>query len=386
MKALTYHGTRDVRVETVPDPRIEFPDDIVLRVTAAAIGGSDLHVYRGKVPGTQIGDILGREFMGVVEETGVGVNRLARGDRVVVPFTIACGSCYFCDKQLYAACENTTSHRGPIATKKGPRPGAGTFGISHLYGGYPGGQAEYVRVPCANVGPLKLPAGLADEQVLFLSDSLPTGYQAVLNGGIGHGSTVAIHGAGPVGCMAAACARLLGAERIFMVDHHDYRLDFAARTWDVLPINFDDDDPVEVILQATSGRGADVSIDAIGFEAKGSALETVLTTLKVEASSGKALRQCIAATRRGGVVSVAGVYTGHIHGFMFGEAFDKGLTLRMGPTHVQRYMPKLLRLIENGQLKPEAIISHRMPLADAPRGYELFEQRREECRKVVLAP
>ena len=387
MKALTYHSSKNVRVETVPDPVLEQDDDILLRVTATAICGSDLHIYRGKIPGMESGDILGHEFMGIVEETGKAVTTLRQGDRVVVPFTISCGTCYFCNRTLFAACENTNPGRGAIINKKDVRPGAGLFGYSHLYGGYAGGQAEYVRVPKANVGPLIIPAGLADEQVLFLSDILPTGYQAAVNGEIGPGSTVAIFGAGPVGLMAAASARLLGAERIFMIDEHPYRLEFARATYGVEPINFRDvDDPAALIVKHTDHRGVDCSIDAVGFEAKGSAVETILTDLKMEGSSGKALRQAIAATRRGGVVSVPGVYAGWIHGFLFGDAFEKGLVFRMGQTHAQKHMPRLLEHIQAGELKPEVIITHHMALEDAARGYEIFEKAEEDCRKVVLTP
>lgn len=387
MQALTYQGAKDVRVENVPDPVIQANDDILLRVTATAICGSDLHIYRGKIPGMKDGDILGHEFMGIVEETGSAVNELRRGDRVVIPFVIACGNCFYCNKTLFAACQTTNPGRGAILNKKGATPGAGLFGYSHLYGGYPGGQAELVRVPKANVGPIKIPDALSDEQVLFLSDILPTGYQAALNADLGPGSSVAIFGAGPVGYMAAACAKLLGAEQIFMVDHHDYRLKFAQQAYGVIPINFDvDDDPADTILLATDGHGVDATIEAVGFEAKGSALETALAALKLEGSSGKALRQCIAATRRGGVVSVPGVYAGFIHGFLFGDAFEKGLTFKMGQTHVQQFMPELLELIGEGKLNPEIIISHRMKLADAVRGYEIFNEKEEECRKVILTP
>jgi threonine dehydrogenase-like Zn-dependent dehydrogenase len=387
MKALTYHGARDVRVETVPDPTLEAPGDILLRVTATAICGSDLHIFRGKIPGMEDGDILGHEFMGIVEEVGSEVTRLRRGDRVVVPFTISCGDCFFCEKDLYAACETTNPGRGAIVNKKEARSGAGLFGYSHLYGGYSGGQAEYVRVPHGDVGPLKLPANLSDAQVLFLSDILPTGYQAAINAEIKPGSSVAIFGAGPVGLMSAACARFLGAERIFMIDHHDYRLRFAAATYGVETINFDQhEDPAELILEATDHRGVDCSIDAVGFEAKGSLLETTLATLKLEGSSGKALRQQIAATRRGGIISVAGVYAGFIHGFLFGDLFEKGLTIKSGQTHAQRFMPELLAAIEEGRLQPEVIISHHLPLADAARGYEIFNEKKEDCRKVVLTP
>ena len=387
MRALTYHGTRDVRVETVADPIVQDPQDIVLRVTATAICGSDLHLYRGKVPGLKEGDILGHEFMGIVEETGPEVTRVRRGDRVVVPFVVACGECYFCQRRLFAACETTNDGRGAILNKKDLRPGAAMFGYTHLYGGLPGGQAEYVRVPMANTGPLPVPEALSDAQVLFLSDILPTGYQAVVNAEVGPGRTLAIFGAGPVGMMAAACARMLGAERIFMVDHHEYRLAFAKATWDVEPVHFGRiDDPAQHIVEQTQFRGVDACVDAVGFEAKGSRLETVMTALKVEGSSGSALRQAMAATRRGGIVSVPGVYAGFIHGFLFGDAFEKGLSFRMGQTHVQQHMPELLERIGRGDLKPEQIISHHLPLDEAARGYELFANKAEDCRKVVLSP
>ena len=387
MKALTYHGSKDVRVETMPDPILQDDDDILLRVTSTAICGSDLHIYRGKIPAMKTGDILGHEFMGVVEDVGKAVTRVRRGDRVVIPFTIACGQCFFCSRDLFAACETTNTGRGAIINKKQARPGAALFGYSHLYGGIPGGQAELVRVPKANVGPLVIPdSTLSDDQVLFLSDILPTGYQAAVNGGVARGSTVAIFGAGPVGLMAAASCRLLGAERIFMVDHHQYRLDYAAATYGVEPINFDDnDDPAELIIEHTDGRGVDCSIDAVGFEAKGSSLETVLTTMKLEGSSGKALRQEMAATRRGGTVSVPGVYAGFIHSFLFGDAFEKGLTFKGGQTHAQHFMPELLDYITRGELQPEVIITHHMPLSDAAQGYKIFNDKEEACRKVVLS-
>ena len=386
MKALVYHGSKDVRVETAKDPTIQDADDVILRVTATAICGSDLHLYRGKVPGLKSGDILGHEFMGEVVESGSGVTALQVGDRVVVPFVIACGTCFFCDRQLFAACETTNTGRGAILNKKSLRPGAALFGYTHLYGGMSGGQAEYVRVPKANVGPLRVPDALSDERVLFLSDILPTGYQAVLNAEVGPGSTLAIFGAGPVGLMAAACARMLGVEDIIMVDHHDYRLEYAQRAYGAAPINFDTVDAAEVILEATHGRGVDAVIDAVGFEAKGSAIETLLTKLKIEASSGKALRQCIAAVRRGGVISVPGVYAGFLHAFLFGDIFEKGVTIKGGQTHAQRFMPELLEKIGNGELRPETIITHRLPLADAARGYQVFNSQDEECRKVVLTP
>ena len=388
MRALTYHGSHDVRVETVADPVLQADDDVILRVTATAICGSDLPLYRGKIPQVKDGDIFGHEFMGEVVEAGSGVTALSKGDRVVVPFVIACGTCFFCAMNLHAACETTNTGRGAILNKKQIPPGAALFGYSHLYGGVPGGQAEYVRVPKANVGPMKIPGTLQDEQVLFLTDILPTGYQAAVNAGIGPGSSVAIYGAGPVGLMSAACARLLGAEQIFMVDEVPYRLEFARQAYGVIPINFDEiDDPAAAIIERTAGhRGVDAAIDAVGFEAKGSTTETILTTLKLEASSGKALRQCIAAVRRGGTVSVPGVYAGFIHGFLFGDAFDKGLTFKMGQTHVQALLPTLLEHVERGELKPEVIISHRMSLEQAAEGYRVFDKMEEDCRKVILRP
>ncbi|UDU83152.1 zinc-dependent alcohol dehydrogenase [Pseudomonas sp. HN2-3] len=388
MRALTYHGTHNVKVDTVPDPVLEDSEDIILRVTATAICGSDLHLYRGKIPTVEHGDIFGHEFMGIVEETGSSVTAVKPGDRVVIPFVIACGSCFFCQMDLFAACETTNTGRGAIINKKAIPPGAALFGYSHMYGGIPGGQAEYVRVPKANTGPFKVPGTLSDEKVLFLSDILPTAFQAVTNAEIGNGSSVAIYGAGPVGLLSAACARMRGAEQIFMVDHHPYRLAYAQKTYGVIPINFDeDDDPADTIIRQTKGmRGVDAVIDAVGFEAKGSTTETVLATLKLEGSSGKALRQCIAAVRRGGVVSVPGVYSGFIHGFLFGDAFDKGLTFKMGQTHVQKYLPELLEHIETGRLAPEVIISHRMALEQAAEGYRIFDKKEEDCRKVILTP
>ncbi|MBC7454505.1 MAG: glutathione-dependent formaldehyde dehydrogenase [Massilia sp.] len=386
MRALVYHFSNDVKVDTVPDPILQEPDDIILKVSATAICGSDLHLYRGKVPGMKEGDILGHEFMGIVIDAGPAVTKVQKGDRVVVPFVIACGSCFFCDQHLFSACETTNPDRGTIMNKKSLRSGAALFGFSHFYGGVPGGQAEYVRVPKANVGPIKIPTALADEQVLFLSDILPTGYQAVLNAEVVKGSSLAIFGAGPVGQMAAACARMMGAEQIFMVDHHPYRLEFARTHYGITPINFDQVDAAEMIIEQTALRGVDAVIDAVGFEAKGSTLETMLTNLKIEGSSGKAIRQCIAAVRRGGTVSVPGVYAGFIHGFLFGDIFEKGISVKGGQTHVQRFMPELLTFIEEGKLHPETIISHRLPLELAAQGYRMFDKKEDECRKVVLTP
>lgn len=388
MRALTYHGANDVKVDSVPDPELQETDDIILKVTATAICGSDLHLYRGKIPHTEHGDIFGHEFMGEVVEVGRDVTAVQPGDNVVIPFVIACGSCFFCALDQFAACETTNTGRGAILNKKQIPPGAALFGFSHLYGGIPGGQAEYVRVPKGNVGPFKVPNTLPNHKVLFLSDILPTAWQAVLNAGVTQGSSLAIYGAGPVGLLSAACARKLGAEQIFMVDDNDYRLTYANRAYGVIPINFaEDDDPAHTIISQTAGqRGVAAVIDAVGFEAKGSTTETILTTLKLEGSSGKVLRQCIAAVRRGGVVSVPGVYAGFIHGFLFGDAFDKGLTFKMGQTHVQRYLPELLGYIEDGSLRPEEIVTHTLALEEAALGYELFDKQQDNCRKVILVP
>lgn len=388
MKALTYHGPHHVSVDNMPDPGLEATDDIILRVTATAICGSDLHLYRGKIPGTHHGDIFGHEFMGEVVETGPEVKNVSKGDRVVIPFVIACGDCFFCRLQQYSACESTNSGKGAALNRKSITPPAALFGYSDLYGGIPGGQAEYVRVPKANTGPFKVPDHLPDEKVLFLSDILPTAWQAVKNAEVTQGTRVAIYGAGPVGLLAAACARLAGAEQIFIIDHNDYRLAFAQQRYGAIPVNFDkNDDPAAWIIENTPGnRGVDAVIDAVGFEAKGSLTETVMSNLKIEGSSGKVLRQAIAAVRRGGIVSVPGVYAGFIYGFMFGDAFDKGLTFKMGQTHVHAYLPDLLQLIEQGHLTPEEIVTHHMPLEEAARGYEIFENRQEDCRKVILVP
>ena len=379
MRALTYHGAKDVRVDNVPEPKLQEKDDVILRVTATAICGSDLHLYRGKIPETEEGDILGHEFMGVVEEVGSEVTAVKKGDRVVIPFVIACGNCFFCQHDLMSACETTNTGPGAAINKKIIPPPAALFGFSHLYGGIPGGQADFVRVPKGNFNPFKVNGSLSDEKVLFLSDILPTAWQAVTNANITKGSTVAIYGAGPVGLLSAACAKMLGAEQIFVVDHNDYRLQYAKDTYGAIPVNFDKVDAAEFIIEQTKGhRGVDGVIDAVGFEAKGSS--------KIEGSSAPALRQCMAAVRRGGVVSVPGIYAGPIHGFLFGDAFDKGLAFRMGQTHVHKYLPQLLEYIENGDLSPEAIITHRMNLSDAAKGYEIFEKREEECRKVILTP
>ena len=387
MKALTYHGPHHVRVENVPDPIIEQPDDIILRVTATAICGSDLHLYRGKIPKVQHGDIFGHEFMGEIVECGREVKNLQKGDRVVIPFVIACGDCFFCRLQQYAACETTNAGQGAALNKKQIPAPAALFGYSHLYGGVPGARRNmfaYRRVTlgrsrCRGCCPMTKRCSC---QIFYP----PPGrrQKCADRKRIERGR----FGAGPVGLLTIACARLLGAEQIFVIDHHPYRLRFAQARYGAIPVNFDDDnDAAEKIIEQTAGqRGVDAVIDAVGFEAKGSTTETILSNLKIEGSSGKALRQCIAAVRRGGVVSVPGVYAGFIHGFLFGDAFDKGLSFRMGQTHVHAWLGELLPLIEKGLLTPEEIVTHYLPLADAERAYKIFEKREEECRKVILVP
>ena len=386
MKAVVYHAPRDFRVETVPDPTLQAEDDLILRVTSTAICGSDLHMWRGNILGMKPGDILGHEFMGVVEEVGPAVTRVKKGDRVIVPFLIGCGHCFFCEQDLWSCCETTNPGPGGSVNRKTIRPPAALYGYTHLFGGVPGGQAEYVRVLKANANPFRIPDELTDEQALFLTDILPTGYQAALQAGIRPGASVAIYGAGPVGLMAAMSARYLGAETLYMIDEADYRLSFAEKRFGAIPINFHERDAAGWILERTNGRGVDATIDAVGFEAKGSRLESLMLKAKLETSTGAAIRQCLAAVRRGGTVSIPGVYVGAIHGFLLGDAFDKGLTFKMGQTHVQRYVPELLELVQSGVFQPDQIITHRMPLDEAPRGYAIFDAQEENCRKVVLKP
>lgn len=388
MKAVTYHGRRDMRVEEVPDPKIEDPNDVILKVTATAICGSDMHMFNGfMMPFMKDGDIMGHEFMGVVEDMGPEVKNLKRGDRVIVPFLIACGHCFFCDRKIYSGCECTNSDPGSALMQNEIRPPAALYGYSHLYGGVPGGQAEYVRVRNADFNAFKVPDSLSDEQVLFLTDILPTGYQAAVQGMVGHGSVVAIIGAGPVGLMAALSARMLGAARIYILDDEPYRLQFAAERYGCIPINFkEEDNPAKRMILDTDHRGVDAVIDAVGFEAKGNKLESTLRGLMIETGSGTVLREGIAALRRGGVLSIPGVYVGYLHGFMIGDAFDKGLTFAMGQTHVHRFVKELLNVIENGDIHPEDIITHRLPLAEAPHAYKMFADKEDNCRKVVLYP
>jgi threonine dehydrogenase-like Zn-dependent dehydrogenase len=379
MRALTYQGPKRIEVGRKPDPRIEHPNDVILRVTRAAICGSDLHLYHGLVPDTRVGHTFGHEFTGVVEETGASVGSLKKGDRVVVPFNISCGTCFFCQRGLTGNCENTNPN-SEIAS--------GVFGYSHTTGGYDGGQAEYVRVPFADVGPMKIPDGMDDESVLFLSDIFPTGYQAAEMGGIKAGETVVVFGAGPVGLFAMKSAWLMGAGRVIAVDHLDYRLEFARRFAQVETVNFRQvSDPVLHLKAMTGGRGADVCIDAVGLEADGSWMHTVLGMgLFAEAGAPTAIEWCIQVARKGGNVSIVGVYGPPFNLIPIGTAMNKGLTLRMGQCNVKRYMPRLLEHVREGRVDAKAIITHRFPLSRGPEAYRTFEQKLDNCVKCVLLP
>jgi threonine dehydrogenase-like Zn-dependent dehydrogenase len=391
MKAVCWMGPDSVEVERVPDPRILNRRDAIVRITSTAICGSDLHLVNGYVPTMESGDILGHEFMGEVVEVGSGIDagRLKVGDRVVVPFPIACGACNACAMELYAACENTNPNAG-ISEKLFGHPLAGIFGYSHLTGGFAGGQAEYVRVPFADVGPLKITSDLTDEQVLFLSDILPTGYMGAEMCDIQPGDVVAVWGAGPVGQFAMDSARLLGAHTVIAIDKEDYRLQMAARAGHQT-IDFTSVDVRSRLLELTGGRGPDKCIDAVGLEAThGSthidAYDRVKQAARLETERPHALRQAILSCRSGGVVSVIGVYGGVIDKFPAGAWMNRGLTLRTGQCHVHRYMRPLLAHIESGALDPTRIITHRMPLERAPHAYEIFRDKQDGCEKVVLKP
>ncbi len=379
MRAMVYHGPASVRCETKPDPRIEHPDDVILRVTASAICGSDLHLYRGLVPDTRVGDTFGHEFGGVVEEVGPAVTTLRRGDRIVVPFNISCGACYYCRHELYGLCENTNPN-SEIAS--------GVFGYSHTTGGYDGGQAEYVRVPLADVGPMKVPEDMSFEDVLFLTDIFPTGYQAAEMGEIREGDTVVVFGCGPVGLFAQKSAWLMGAGRVIAVDKYPYRLEFAERFAGSETVNFDEvEDIVMHLKQMTDGRGPDVCIDAVGLEADGSRLHTFLGRgVMMEAGNPVATAWCIDAVRKGGRVSIVGVYGPPWNLVPLGTAMNKALTLRMGQCNVKRYMPHLLEHIRAGRVDAKGIISHRLPLENVAEAYEMFAAKQDDCRKVVLYP
>ena len=389
MKALCWYGTNDVRIARVPDPRILNPRDAIVKVTATAICGSDLHIYDGYIPTMERGDILGHEFMGEVVEVGRGNDRLKVGDRVVVPFTIACGHCFFCHKQLWSLCDNSNPNAA-LAEKLAGYSGSGLFGYSHIYGGYPGGQAEYARVPFSDIGPIKVPDSLQDEQVLFLSDIFPTGYMAAENCDIQPGDTVAVWGCGPVGQFAIKSAWLLGAERVIAIDRFPERLAMAASQGQAEVLDYEEVDVPEALRAMTGGQGPDSCIDAVGLEAHGTTLDAwydrVKTSLYMATDRPHALRQAIAACRKGGTVSIPGVYGGWLDKFPLGAAFAKGLTLKMGQTHMHRYLPLLLGRIERGDIDPSFVITHRVSLDEAPEMYRTFRDKQDDCIKVVMKP
>jgi threonine dehydrogenase-like Zn-dependent dehydrogenase len=388
MKAVCWYGTGDVRVETVPEPKIVNTRDAIVKITSTAICGSDLHLYDGYIPMMRKGDILGHEFMGEVVEVGREVKNLKKGDRVVVPFTICCGGCFFCNRQLWSLCDNSNPN-ALIAEKAFGFSGAGLYGYSHIYGGFAGGQAQYARVPYADVGPLRVD-DLPDEQVLFLSDILPTGYMAAENCSIQPGETVAVWGCGPVGLFAMKSAWLLGAGRVIALDRFPERLRLAEFWGKAETLNYADVDVLDKLTEMTGGLGPDACIDAVGMEAHGTGIEGVYDRAKqalmLETDRPSALRQAIFACRKGGTVSIPGVYGGFIDKMPIGAAFAKGLTFKMGQTHVPKYMKPLLERIARGEIDPSGIISHRLPLDDAPRAYRTFRDKQENCTKVVLKP
>jgi len=388
MKALVFHHPGKVSVDNVPDPKIEKPDDVILRVTATAICGSDLHIYNGFLP--QANDmILGHEFMGVVEEAGLGVNKLQRGDRVVVPFPIACGACFFCHHDLPGHCESSNPEKyGPEGGLLDQKGGA-LFGYTELYGGYDGGQAEYVRVPYANVGPRKVQSDFSDEQLLFLTDILPTGYAGIDWAEPKGGETVAVFGCGPVGLMAQKVAWLKGAKRVIGIDIQPYRLETARRTAKSETLNaaeMKDTEIVQAIRDMTDGRGADICVDAVGMEADRSLLDKLKNVVHGEVGSIKALKTAISAVRRGGWVTVLGVYGVPYDNFPLGQIFDKGIRMRFGQSTPQRDIDELLTWVEQGKIQLDDIITHRLPLSEAPHGYEIFNKKEDDCVKVVLKP
>jgi threonine dehydrogenase-like Zn-dependent dehydrogenase len=389
MKAVCWYGTTDIRVERVPDPAILAPRDAIVRVTSTAICGSDLHLYNGYIPTMQAGDILGHEFMGEVVELGPGLQGLRRGDRVVVPFAIACGRCFYCVRELWSLCDNTNPNAAMLEKLYG-FAGGGLFGYSHLYGGYAGGQAEYVRVPFADVGPLKLPDTLSDEQALFLSDIFPTGWMAAENAGIRPGDVVAVWGCGPVGLFAIKSAYLLGADRVIAIDRFPERLALAERWGKAETLDYEDVDVFDELRERTGGRGPDACIDAVGTESHGTSVDWYYDRVKqavmLEQDRPHVLRQAIHCCRKGGTVSIPGVYGGLLDKVPLGAAFAKGLTLRMGQTHVHRYMRPLLDRIARGDIDPAAIISHRLPLSAAPAAYHMWSAKEDGVTKIVLKP
>lgn len=384
MKAVCWGGKKTIEVQTVDDPRILNPRDCIVEVTATAICGSDIHLYDGYVQTLQEGDILGHEFMGEVVEVGPEVKRLRVGDRVVVPFTISCGQCTHCARQQWAACDNTNPNAGMAEALMGHSP-AGMFGYAHLTGGYAGGQAQYVRVPFADVGPLKIESDLPDDKVLFLSDIFPTGYMAAENCWIRPGeSVVAVWGCGPVGQFAIRSALLLGAAKVIAIDSVPERL-AMAETAGAVTIE-SGADVMDELKEHTGGRGPDAGIDAVGMEAHGSAYDAVKQTLRMETDRPFALRQAMRCVRKSGVVSVPGVYVGFLDKVPFGAAMNKGLTFRMGQTHMQKYMRPLLELIEAGRIDPSFVITHRVPMTRAAQAYDMFTNKTDGCVKVVLDP
>ena len=390
MRAVCWWGKGDVRVLDVPDPEILNPHDAIVRVTLTAICGSDLHLYDGVVPTMMRGDILGHEFMGEIVEVGSEVRKLKVSDRVIVPFPIACGRCWFCLNKLWSLCDNTNPNAWMVEAITG-YAGSGIYGYSHMYGGYAGGQAEYVRVVFADTNAMKIPEGIPDEKVLFLTDILPTGYMAAENCDIKPGDVVAVWGAGPVGLFAIASARLLGAERIIAIDRIPERLALAQEQWGAEPLNYEDvDDPFDEIKQRTGGRGPDRCIDAVGMEGHGHTVDAIYDRVKqairVQFDRAHSLRQALHACRKGGTVSIPGVYAGLIDKVPFGTAFAKGLTLKMGQTHVHNYTAPLLDRIQRGEIDPSVIISHRVSLEDAPEMYAIFRDKEQDCVKVVMKP
>ena len=390
MKAVCWYGIHDVRVERVPDPTIINPHDAIIEVTSTAICGSDLHLYDGYIPTMEKGDVLGHEFMGIVVEVGKDVKNLRKGDRVVVPFPISCGNCSFCKEELWSLCDNSNPNAW-MAEKMYGFSAAGLFGYSHLYGGYAGGQAEYVRVPFADVGPIKVPENLTDEQVLFLSDIFPTGYMAAENCQIKPGQVIAVWGCGPVGQFAIKSAYLLGAERVIAIDNVPERLRMAQEQGHAEILNYEEDkDVVEALKDMTGGRGPDACIDAVGLEAHGTGIMSAYDTIKQKTRMGTdrptALRVAIQACRKGGIVSTPGVYGGLLDKFPYGTAFAKGLTFKMGQTHVQKYLRPLLERIERDEIDPSFVITHRLSLEEAPHAYDIFKHKEDSCIKVVLKP
>jgi threonine dehydrogenase-like Zn-dependent dehydrogenase len=388
MKALCWYGTNDVRISRVPDPHIINPRDAIIRVTLTAICGSDLHLLDGFIPTMRSGDILGHEFMGEVVEVGRDNTKLKKGDRVVVPFTIACGHCFFCDRQLWSACDNSNPNAW-MAEKLYGFSSSGLFGYSHMMGGYAGGQAEYVRVPFADVGPIKIPPELSDEQVLFLSDIFPTGYMAAENCNIQPGDTIAVWGCGPVGQFAIQSAWMLGAGRVIAIDREPERLRMAVEKGKAETIDYEQQDVFETLRDMT-GHGPDACIDAVGLEAHGTKLDYYYDKAKTAAFMATdritALRQAINACRKGGTVSIPGVYGGLLDKLPFGAAFHKGLTLKMGQTHMMRYMAPLLDRVAKSEIDPSFVITHRVQLDDAPQAYRMFRDKRDDCIKVVMKP